>query len=71
MSWPTDRFIECHRIVNSTLTDTCHREHGDHDICQGDVQEDGLAPLLAQAVLAQHEVVQHKAVANHREDDET
>ena len=58
-------------LLNSELyiDDTCHGEHGDHDICQGDVEEDGLAPLLAQAVLAQHEVVQHKAVANHREDD--
>ena len=48
---------------------TCHGEDGDHHICQGDVEEDGLAPLLAQAVPPQHQVVQHKAVANHREDD--
>ena len=48
---------------------TSHWEHGHHDICQGDVEEDSLAPLLAQAVIAQHEVVEHDAVANHREYD--
>ena len=56
---------------NSILIRTCHWEHCDHHVRQGQVEEQGLVPLLAQAVLAQHQVVQHQAVSNKGENYQT
>ena len=50
------------------MKDTCHGEQSDQHVCQRDVEEDGLAPPLAQATLAKHQGVEGKAVANKREE---
>ena len=52
------------------MVHTCHGEQCDQHICKCNVEEDGLAPLLSQAALSQHQGVQGKTVANQREDEQ-